>query len=269
MPSSLHKDHINHLITSNLFQLYEFIGKEKGCLLHKGKNVDWVISKPSCWPNMIFNTRITGQNKSDEIKEISGLIRQKAAPPFWIITPETDGEIEMVLENNGMIAIDQLPGMSIDLGQFIKRNQGKNKIADLEITEVSSAEQLSHWCEIVDKVIFKGKKLNQELFIRLTGNPSIHFYTGYIQDIPAATSMSFISPPSAGFYNIATLPAFRKKGFGTAMTSYSMVEAGNKGCTTGILHASIMGEPVYSKMGYQTYGEYKVFWMAGKEYRDF
>ena len=81
--------------------------------------------------------------------------------------------------------------------------------------------------------------------------------------------MCFINKPSAGFYNIATLPAFRKRGFGTAMTAYSMIEAGNKGCTTGILHASLMGNPVYLKMGYKPYGEYKVFWMAGKEYRDY
>jgi hypothetical protein len=53
------------------------------------------------------------------------------------------------------------------------------------------------------------------------------------------------------------------------MTAYSMIEAASKGCKTGILHASVMGEPVYLKMGYRLSGVYKVFWMAGKEYRDY
>jgi len=243
------------------------MGMQKGCLSHRGKIADWVITKPSYWPNMIYNTRITGVGAYNKIKDIIGYIRDKVAPPFWIITPETDRLVESTLENSGMMAIDLLTGMAIDLKIFSNKYYGKKISNDLNIIEVSSAGQLSHWLEIVNKVIFKGKKLNQELFSGLIGNPSIHFYTGYVGNVPAATSMSFINTPSAGFYNIATLPAFRKRGFGTAMTAYSMIEAGNKGCTTGILHASLMGNPVYLKMGYKPYGEYKVFWMAGKEYR--
>jgi hypothetical protein len=269
MPARNDINHINHPITSNLYKLYECIGLEKNCVLHRGKTADWVIAKPSCWPNMIYNTRITRQNKSEKIKEVIGYIRRKEAPPFWIITPETDRSVESILENNGMSAIDLLPGMAIDLTEFSKSHDGKNSGNGLNITEIFTARQLSQWLGIVNTVIFKRKKLDQALFTGLIENPSFHFYTGYIGDIPAATSMSFLSPPSAGFYNIATLPEFRKRGFGSAMTAYSMIEAGNEGCKTGILHASAMGEPVYLKMGYKPYGEYKVFWLAGKEYRDY
>jgi GNAT superfamily N-acetyltransferase len=256
-------------ITNNLYQLYEFIGTQNGCVLNKGKNADWVITKPSCWPNMIYNTRNSAEGIYDEIKEIIGYIRKKEAPPFWIITPETDRAVESVLESLGMMAIDLLTGMATDLRAFSFKYDGKNTGETLNLKEVSSPGQLPDWLHIVNKVIFKGKTLSQELFTRIIGNPSIHFYTGYIGKVPAATSMSFLNPPSAGFYNIATLPEFRKKGFGTAMTAYAMIEAVNKGCTTGILHASMMGEPVYHKMGYEPYGEYKIFWMAGKEYRDY
>jgi hypothetical protein len=267
MPAN--NNHINYLITSNLYGLYEFIGVRKGCVLHKGNIVDWVITKPSCWPNMIFNTRINNPDQANEIKEITGYIRGKKTPPFWIITPETDGVVESILEDNGLIAIDLMTGMAIDLIDFRKKYEDKGNSTGLDITEVASESQMLQWIEIVNKVIFKGKKLDQELFTGLPGNSSIHFYIGNIKDNPVATSMSFISPHSAGFYSIATLPEFRKRGFATAMTAYAMNEAVNKGFKTGILHASVMGEPVYLQMGFKAFGKFKVFWMAGKEFRDY
>ncbi|MBN2533324.1 MAG: hypothetical protein JXB88_10550 [Spirochaetales bacterium] len=259
----------NPFITGNLYKLYEFFGTGKGCLLHKGKAADWVVTKPSCWPNMIFNIRLPGNDFTEDIKEITEKIKHKEAPPFCIMTPETDPAVEQLLIDNGMIPIDFLPGMAIDLEDFIRGRSGDNMMPDLKIREVSNEKELLQWIDIVDKVIFKGKKLDPDLFLRLTGNPLIHFYTGYIQDIPATTSMIFISQHAAGFYNIATLPPFRKRGLGTAMTIYSMIQAYEKKCKTGILHASVMGEPVYTKLGYSHYGQYKVLWMAGKEFRDF
>jgi ribosomal protein S18 acetylase RimI-like enzyme len=261
-------EYLSHLITSNLYRLYEFIGNKKGCQIFKGETVDQVISKPSCWPNMIFNTRIGGKGTSEAIDNVIRKIRTKEAPPFWILTPETDSSVESFLEKNGMVAIDLLAGMSVDIENFYKNLRGK-KIDDLYIIEVSTSNQMTEWLEIVSKVIFRGKKLDQELFKGMIGSPSVHFYLGTINDIPVATSMSFISNPSAGFYNIATLPEFRKRGYATAMTSYALTEAFRKSCETGILHASGIGEPIYFNMGFRASGIYKVFWMAGKEFRDY
>jgi GNAT superfamily N-acetyltransferase len=269
MITDAHSNPANLLITDNLYSLYEFFGSQNGCKLIKGKAANWIITTPSCWPNMIYNIRFTNGDFIKYVKDITENIRQKKAPPFWIITPETDPGIEQILENNGMIAIDLLQGMVIDLDDFIIQKQEDNPIPDVIIREVTNTDDLLQWIDIVNRVIFKGKKLDPELLLRLSGHPLIHFYTGFLQDTPVATSMSFISFPSAGFYNIATLPSFRKKGLGRALTLYAMMDAFKKGCKTGILHASLMGEPVYAKIGYKHYGQYKVFWMAGKEFRDF
>jgi hypothetical protein len=256
------------LITSNLYSLYEFLGSQKGCYIYKGETVDWVISKSSCWPNMIFNTRMAKNHDPEKINSVILRINNKEAPPFWIISPETDSFVQPFLEKNGMVAVDLLPGMAINLEDF-NENFRKKVSGDFKMSEVSRSDQMTKWLEIVNKVIFKGKKLNQEIFMGITGNPSIHFYLGTVKDIPVATSMSFICEHSAGFYNIATLPEYRKRGYATAMTAYAMTEAFRKSCKTGILHASVMGEPVYSSMGFRPFGEYKVLWMAGKKFRDY
>src|SRR5207244_3322266 len=62
---------------------------------------------------------------------------------------------------------------------------------------------------------------------------------------PVCTASLFLTPGVAGIYFVSTRPAFRRRGFGTAMTRHVMVEAAGLGAAGGILGSSPMGQGGY------------------------
>jgi hypothetical protein len=84
----------------------------------------------------------------------------------------------------------------------------------------------------------------------LTG-PHIVTFIAYLEDgTPAAGAMCILTHAVAGIYWVGTVPAARGKGLAELCTR----AAGNAGFDMGAriasLQASVMGEPVYLKMGY-------------------
>lgn len=55
----------------------------------------------------------------------------------------------------------------------------------------------------------------------------------------------------AGLYGVATRPAFRRRGIGTALCWTVLDEARRKGLRTAVLQASEDGEGVYARLGFQ------------------
>ena len=69
-----------------------------------------------------------------------------------------------------------------------------------------------------------------------------------------ATSLVYLHDGLAGIYCVATLPEHRGKGLGAHLTAEPLRAAWELGFTTGLLQASEMGAPVYSRIGFRTHG---------------
>jgi GNAT superfamily N-acetyltransferase len=69
-----------------------------------------------------------------------------------------------------------------------------------------------------------------------------------------ATSLVFLHDGLAGIYGVATLPEHRGKGLGAHLTAEPLRIAWDLGYTTGLLQASEMGAPVYTRIGFRTHG---------------
>jgi GNAT superfamily N-acetyltransferase len=81
-------------------------------------------------------------------------------------------------------------------------------------------------------------------------------FVGFAGGVPVATSLQMSYRGISGIYLVATLPPYRGRGFGAAMTWRAVVDGRKDGCRVSCLQASDMGYPVYSKMGFQKFGEY-------------
>ncbi|GAB2950785.1 GNAT family N-acetyltransferase [Streptomyces heilongjiangensis] len=80
----------------------------------------------------------------------------------------------------------------------------------------------------------------------------ITLYLAELDGVPVGTGMTVISGDLMGIFNVTTLPGYRRRGYGRAIT-IELIRAGfAAGATTTYLFASKMGEPVYASVGFCT-----------------
>ena len=75
-----------------------------------------------------------------------------------------------------------------------------------------------------------------------------------------ATAEATLAGDVAGLYNIATVPAVRRRGVGSAMTVRPLEDARVAGCATAVLQAAPAGVSIYERVGFRAFGtitEYK------------
>jgi ribosomal protein S18 acetylase RimI-like enzyme len=89
--------------------------------------------------------------------------------------------------------------------------------------------------------------------------PDLVHYAGFVADVPVATAMRFISHRMAGVYNVSTVPEYRRRGIGEAMTWRAALDGLAEGCLASSLQASEMGLTMYRRMGYQTVTAYSLW----------
>lgn len=82
-------------------------------------------------------------------------------------------------------------------------------------------------------------------------------YVGYEDGVPVVSGLGIRTGRTVGVYNIATIPAVRRRGYGAAMTTRIGVDGARAGCDVAILQASEMGQPMYERLGYRTVVEYR------------
>lgn len=130
----------------------------------------------------------------------------------------------------------------------------------LDIKRVSSAAELAHFQEIVEKSYDLPQGAGPYVITeRILNLPDVEMFVGYAGTRPACTSMLFKTGPVAGIYWVATLDEFRNQGLGKGITAQALVAGKNRGCTLAGLQASVMGKPVYEKMGFNNPYNYHNF----------
>jgi ribosomal protein S18 acetylase RimI-like enzyme len=83
--------------------------------------------------------------------------------------------------------------------------------------------------------------------------------------VPAAGAMVIVTHGVAGVYWVGTVPAARGRGLAELATRRATNLGFDRGARLGALQASVMGEPVYRRMGWVEITRYPLFvqWSAG------
>lgn len=82
---------------------------------------------------------------------------------------------------------------------------------------------------------------------------------------PCAISTLLAAPLVAGIYHVTTLPAYRGRGLGRALTLVAMHSAQRAGYAAALLFATPSGFPLYQRLGFATVATAELFGWQGAE----
>jgi GNAT superfamily N-acetyltransferase len=85
----------------------------------------------------------------------------------------------------------------------------------------------------------------------LVATPGVTAYLGYMDGRPVATSLLLETDGVAGVHLVSTVPAYRRRGIGAALTARCAEDGWAHGCVVSALQSSALGFPVYERIGYR------------------
>jgi len=242
----------------NFIEGYESVSR----VVPEGKveQIGGLTAVRSGMPGPSFNV-VFGLNHPKSMAQVKEGIKRlflRTNTEFQIVTlPETLDELEPLILEMNLTEREDFPGMVLDpipeaspsptKGFEIRQVRGSEEIADLLRTGASGFGTPPNYFDVWKAGILSGASVPWSQGAN---------YLGYVGVKPAATSIRIRTGDIAGIYFVSTLPEFRRRGYGEAMTRRAIADGRTTGCTLGYLQASKMGRPIYERMGFRVMEEY-------------
>ncbi len=259
---------IRKAIFENFVQFRIALAQQPGGEIHRSENFTWINSGLPCptW-NGVLHAALSSEEAEEKIQRMIDYFGNRGLPFSWWITPLTrPSELGVQLEKHGLVHVDDSPGMAL----LLSRWQEEIELPpSLTIQVVQNSAQLGKFIRLVQNGFHLPDACAQAYFQLLqkwqasTPSPFSH-YLGIWDGRPVGSASLFFAAEAAGIYSLATLPEFRGKGIGTALTVTTLREAKKRGFQLAVLRASPLGVGIYRRIGFQEYfrlGHY--LWQPG------
>jgi len=206
-------------------------------------------------PAAPFNVAFVRGPLADPGAELSRAVewfRSRRLPFLIRLCGPTDRATSETAQAMGLVGGPELPGMALP--------NTVNALAlqpGLDIVCAQDPKTLQHHAD----VCARGFAIPADIMDRLIA-PSlldlhdVEAYVGYSEGTPVTSSALFFNNGVAGIYNVATVDGHRRKGLGAAMTWHAVRRGRELGCQFSALLSSVMGQPVYERMGFCTIAAY-------------
>ncbi len=185
--------------------------------------------------------------------------QQLRKPFFWHVGPTAQVDLELLLQDQGLLHHETEPVLAVNLRQL---KEDVPAASHLTIQPVTTQELLEAWVRLwevgsAEDVIQLWLALYAGL--HLQPDSPLRLFVGMVDEKPVATAAIFFGAGVAAIECISTLPDYRRQGIGAAMTLAALQAARKQGYRVAVLTASPMGEPIYRRIGFQNYGTYSTY----------
>ena len=201
--------------------------------------------------NGVLAPRFSSKTISKRIEAAMVQFKEIGLPMNWVLGPSSaPKDLESTLLMRGLIPGDVTPGMAIDLDDV----ELAPTPAGFKVKQVKDMRSLRVCSKAVSDGFEFPKETSRKFRNLLHGyglGPAHCWFLGLLNGRPVATSIMVLHEDVAAIYCVATLPEFRGKGIGTAITREPLQAAKAAGYRVAVLESSAMGLPVYERMGFR------------------
>lgn len=204
----------------------------------------------------VWRSRLTSATADRRIEETLAWYRARQSPlVFWFVDDEAEpADLGERLQAQGFVPFEiDAPCMVADLQDL---DAGLlDRVPDgFTLEAVSDAAGLQGFrrgfIDAYELPEWAGKSWEDATAsLGITGAPW-HMYVGWLDGRPVATNILVPGGGVAGLFGVATLPAARNRGIGSAITVKPLLDAREAGMRYGALFSSELGKPVYERVGF-------------------
>lgn len=195
------------------------------------------------YANMVFGLRVP--DAQGLIAEITTWVNSKQVPSFWWVGPRTEPlNIDEMLVASGWKEGKPAPAMVVELDKLSEDNGPDG----LVLREVKNEEDLHAWQELFALGYELPVAIGRLVRPKLGG--SMQLFAALLDGKPVGTTGVFTHRGVPGIYCVSTVPEYRGRGIGGAITALPLIKAREHGYRLGTLQASTMGYPVYKRLGF-------------------
>jgi len=173
---------------------------------------------------------------------------------WWVSPGDTPSNLGARLEACGLPPAEEELAMSARLDAI--RAPG---IPGLEIERVETPEALADFALInaenwVPPHPAVGAYYRRAAPILLDEDSPQRFYLSRLEGAPAGAVEITLAAGVAGIFNLSTRAHARRRGVGAATLEAALADAGAQGVTTAVLQASVAGQSLYRRLGFEEFG---------------
>jgi len=206
---------------------------------------------PVSFFNPIFVLR--RPERDDDLSEAVSVLRSAGLPFVVHIRRDLGATVLTAAEALQLRQVGVLPGMALSLPVDIPT------LPDLEIGRVGDPASYEAFIAVGAEGFEMPAELVADIMpATLFDEDAVRAYVASADGHAVATSVGIQIERALGIFNVATRPASRGAGFGTAV-SWHAIEHADPGTSMAVLQSSEMGLGLYERMGFRTVVEYLEF----------
>jgi len=159
-------------------------------------------------------------------------------------------EVDEVAKERGLVRVPGEPLMALD--------NGRNLPATVECPGMSLRQLLPEEAHLHARVAAEGGVTRSEALYgevitpEVLRSPGIRCYVGEVEGRSVTTALSVTLGDCVGIFSVATHPAHRRRGYGSAVTARAALDGHESGARWAWLSASDAGYAVYRDLGFVT-----------------
>lgn len=209
----------------------------------------------------VVRTRLAAEDADRVIASVVSRFRERGwLLAWWVMPASRPADLAQRLTECGFTERWQDLGMAADLRVL---PDAVPLPAGVAVERVRTRDGLEDWL----RAFGAGFRLRDEVLAEYSKLPlgvppaesAFHYYLARARGAPVATALWFPAPDAAVIDEIATVPAMRNQGIGTAVTHAALRDAQLAGYRTAVLVASEAGASVYRRLGFEAHGRRRIY----------